>query len=215
LNPHYFEFTKSYRQKEDLEFVEILDKVRRCEVDDETLSQVNQRYDPHFIPKRTDFTITLTTNNFIANEQNNRRLSELESTKYQFIADSKGDFGDNKGPTNRILELKKDAQVIFTRNDSTGQRRWVNGTIAKIEFIANDIVEVRLPDGSVHQLEKETWEHRGYKYDRSKGKVTSEVKGTFVQYPIKLAWAITIHKSQGLTFDNVIIDLGSGAFVNG
>ncbi len=209
MNPHYFEFTTSHRQKEDLEFVELLDKVRRCDVDEEALTKINSRFDPGFIPKREDFTIILTTNNFIANVENNNRLLELGSSKYEFAADVKGDYEDSKAPTNHLLELKKDAQVIFIRNDSTGLRRWVNGTIAKIEFIANDIVEVRLPDGSTHKLEKDTWEHRGYKYDRAKGKVMSEVKGTFVQYPIKLAWAITIHKSQGLTFDNVTIDLGA------
>jgi ATP-dependent DNA helicase PIF1 len=91
----------------------------------------------------------------------------------------------------------------------------VGKRIGKIEFIADDIIEVKLPDGSVHAIEKETWDHRGYKYDRSKGRITSEAKGTFTQYPIKLAWAITIHKSQGLTFSNVVIDLGSGAFING
>ncbi len=189
--------------------------MRRCDVDEEALTKINSRFDPGFIPKREDFTIILTTNNFRANVENNNRLLELGSSKYEFAADVKGDYEDSKAPTNHLLELKKDAQVIFIRNDSTGLRRWVNGTIAKIEFIANDIVEVRLPDGSTHKLEKDTWEHRGYKYDRAKGKVMSEVKGTFVQYPIKLAWAITIHKSQGLTFDNVTIDLGSGAFVNG
>lgn len=213
LKPVFFEFKKSQRQKEDLEFVELLDKVRTCNVDQPSLDKLNERYNPAYIPKPEDFAITLTTNNDIANTENYKKLNELPFTKYEFVADAKGDFDEEKFPTNRMLELKKNAQVIFIKND--GQRRWVNGTIGRIEFIAQDIIEVRLPNGSVHKIEKETWDHRGYKYDRTNVKVTSEAKGTFTQYPIKLAWAITIHKSQGLTFDNVIIDLGSGAFVNG
>ncbi len=215
LAPTFFEFNKPHRQKEDLEFVELLDKVRDCTVDQETLNKLNERHDPFFQPKPEEFFITLTTNNYIADAENDKRLHALGHTQYEFGADVKGDFGEERFPGRQMLSLKKDAQVIFIKNDLSGHRRWVNGTIGKIEFIAHDIIEVKLSDGSVHRVEKETWDHRGYKYDRSKRRVISEAKGTFTQYPIKLAWAITIHKSQGLTFNNVIIDLGTGAFVNG
>lgn len=215
LNPVSFEFKKAQRQKEDLQFVELLDKVRECKVDAETLNKLNERYHPSYKPKPEDFVITLTTNNRIADEENERRLREIDLNQYVFTALTSGGFDEDKIPTNRNLVLKRHAQVIFTKNDLTGQRRWVNGTIGKIEFVADDIIEVKLSDGSIHAVTKETWEQRGYKYDRAKGKITSEAKGTFTQYPIKLAWAITIHKSQGLTFDNVIIDLGPGTFVNG
>ena len=215
LKPHFFEFTKSHRQREDLQFVNLLDKVRTCTVDKQTLSKLNERVDPLYAPMAEEFAITLTTNNYIAQRVNEEQLRQLPFTKHTFNADVKGDFDEKKYPTNLKLELKKNAQVVFIKNDIGGQRRWVNGTIGKIYFIANDVIEVKLPDGSVHAISRETWEHRGYRYDRSKRKIISEAKGTFTQYPIKLAWAITIHKSQGLTFDNVIIDLGQGAFVNG
>lgn len=213
LSPGFFEFKKSQRQKEDLQFVEVLDRVRTCCLDPESLAILNARYNPPYQPKPEEFVITLTTTNAIANTENNKRLLELHWTEYEFDADIVGDFPEDKYPTNPNLVLKQNAQIVLIKNDP--QRRWVNGTIAKVQFIASDIIEVRLPDGNVYTLEREAWEHRGYRYDKSLRKITSEVKGTFTQFPIKLAWAITIHKSQGLTFDNVIIDLGTGAFVSG
>src|SRR5690606_22638432 len=216
LNPNYVVLKKVYRQKDDFEFIELLDKVRLCEVDDTVIDKLNQRHRPDFISCINDFSITLTSNNNLANSINSSRLAELPFTKFDFEAIIEGEFRKDKYPTLKMLSLKKNSQVLFVKNDSkTNGRRWVNGTIAKIDFISHDIIEVRLQNGEVHKIEKETWENRKYEYDREKKKIVSNVIGTFQQFPLKPAWAITIHKSQGLTFDNVIIDLGSGAFVNG
>jgi hypothetical protein len=213
LNPTYFEFKKSYRQGSDLNFVELLDKVRVCDIDNDVLMNLNTRVNPSYVPKNDEFVITLTSNNAIAQNENARRLLELQYTTFKFEAEIAGEFKEATYPTSKTLELKKYAQVIFIRNDAA--QRWVNGTIAKVDFISNDLIEIRLQDGSIHRLEKMTWENRVFQYDKSRRRIVSELKGTFKQYPIKLAWAVTIHKSQGLTFDNVIIDVGSGAFVNG
>ncbi len=211
LNPTYFEFKKSYRQDKDLEFVEILDSIRICENNQGTLSSLNKRYYPTYIPKNDEFVITLASSNAIAYAENIRRLNELTYTLFKFEAEITGEFKEGRYPTNKVLELKKYAQVILVKNDTA--KNWVNGTIAKIEFLSDDILEVKLQDGSIHKIEKTVWENRSYKYNN--GKIVSELKGTFTQFPIKLAWAITVHKSQGLTFEKVAIDLGSGAFVNG
>ena len=213
LNPTYFEFKISYRQGSDLEFVKLLDKVRICDTGEDAIAALNIRVDPTYVPKNDEFVITLATNNMIAFNENSRRLYELPYTSFKFEAVIEGEFKQDKYPTDKTLELKKYAQVIFIKNDSGA--RWVNGTIAKIDFIADDFIEVRLQDGSIHKLEPSTWENRVFQYDKFKRRIVSETKGKFKQYPIKLAWAVTIHKSQGLTFDNTIIDVGTGTFVNG
>ena len=213
LNPNFFEFTKVHRQNEDKRFVELLDKIRICNPDDETFNEINKRYYPNYVPGTEEFVIMLTSINDIAYAENYRRLMALNFTQFSFQATISGDFKADRFPTAQILELKKYAQVVFIKNDF--ERRWVNGTIAKIEFISNDHIEIKLQNGTTHKLEKQTWENRKYKYDRESRKIVSEVVGTFTQYPIKLAWAITIHKSQGLTFEKMVIDLGTGAFVNG
>ena len=155
-------------------------------------------------------------NNYLAKSENISKISNLPYKSHFFKAKIIGDFKEDKYPTDVVLELKRNSQIMLVKNDSEANgRRWVNGTIGKIEFIEDEKVEIRLKNGSIYTLQKEIWENRHYQWDKNKGRITSKVVGTFEQYPLKLAWAITIHKSQGLTFDNVIIDLGSGAFVNG
>lgn len=215
LNPETFEFNKVHRQTNE-EFISLLNKVRDCSIDNNGIDELNKRYNPSFTPKPEEFVITLTTNNYLAKSENVTKLNSLPYKSHFFKANITGDFKEDKYPTDPVLELRRNSQIMLVKNDSVDKgRRWVNGTIAKIEFIDEEKIEIRLKDGTVHTLQKETWENRQYQWDKNKGRITSKVVGTFEQFPIKLAWAITIHKSQGLTFDNVIIELGSGTFVNG
>ncbi|HTF22003.1 MAG TPA: DEAD/DEAH box helicase [Chryseolinea sp.] len=213
LNVRPLILQKSYRQKNDFRFVEMLDRIRTCNVTDKMLAELNQRVLENYIQRHDEFCITLTTSNAIAREENQKRLAQLTTRKFVFAADAAGDFSQDQMPAAEFLELKRGAQVIFIRNDPNG--RWVNGTIGIVDFIEQERLDIRVSSGEVHTLERETWDNRGYKFDREKKTIVSEVKGRLMQYPVKLAWAITIHKSQGLTFEKVIIDMGAGAFVAG
>lgn len=215
LNPQTFEFQKVHRQS-DLNFISILNKVRDCSIEADGIKELNKRVKTNFNNENTDFVITLTSNNYLAKTENLTKLNNIPYKSHYFKATITGDFKEDKYPTDIVLELKRNSQIMLMKNDPDNNgRRWVNGTIAKIEFIDDSKIEVKLKDNSTHTLIKETWENRQYQWDKTKGRITSKIIGTFEQFPIKLAWAITIHKSQGLTFDNVIIDLGSGAFING
>ena len=215
LKPASFEFEKIHRQQNQ-EFIELLNEVRDCSIDMTGIAKLNERFNPNYSPVQDEFVIMLTSNRHLAQNENINRLNNLSYNSHFFNATITGDFKEDRYPTEPILELKRNAQVMFVKNDSADNgRRWVNGTIAKVEYVDEKKIEIKLKNGSIHTLGKETWENRQYGWDENKGRITSKVIGTFEQYPVKLAWAITIHKSQGLTFDNVIVDLGSGAFVNG
>lgn len=215
LLPKFFEFKKVHRQSNE-HFINLLNKVRDYSIQNEDIALLNANYNPNFVPDINDFVIMLTSNNFIAKEENRKRIINLSYTSHYFNAKITGDFKEDKYPTLPNLELKKNSQVMFVKNDSISNgRRWVNGTIGKVEFIADNEIEVRLIDNKIYKIQKEIWENRKYQWDKDKGKITSKIIGEFEQFPLKLAWAITIHKSQGLTFDKINLHTGSGTFVNG
>lgn len=215
LNPIKIELTKVHRQK-DTVFIETLNKVRDYSIIQSEVDEINDKCLRSDISEGHELEIMLTSNRFIANTENAKRLQSLPNLSFIFNAKITGEFNADRYPAPVNLELKRNAQIMFVKNDNAiDKRRWVNGSIATIEFLSDELIEVKLKDGSIHEIKKEVWENRKFKWDKIKGEITSEIIGTFEQFPIKLAWAITIHKSQGLTFDNVIIDLGTGTFANG
>lgn len=206
------ELKKSYRQDNE-EFISILDKVRTNTIKPSDIDKINQRVFSESELKENEFTITLTSNNEQAEKVNSLKILELKSKPFSFIANISGEFEASKYPTDENLILKEGAQVIFIKNDP--QKRWVNGSVGKITGLNNELVIVKLTNGSAFNVDKMKWENARYKYDRKNRKIENSVVGTFEQYPLKLAWAITIHKSQGMTFEKVIIDLGEGTFAGG
>jgi len=210
--PIMLELTKVYRQSE-RKFVDLLDQIRISEIDEYTLETLNTRYVP--VPSNTDFYITLCSRNAIADAINMKELQKLTDDKKRYPATITGTFAPQLFPTEQILQVCRGAQVMFVKNDPLKQ--YVNGTIGKIEALSEDTLEVIIIDSEGYEKKIEVtpqdWEIIKYTRDtENPEKIATEIIGTFRQFPIKLAWAITIHKSQGKTFDRVIIDLGGGAF---
>jgi ATP-dependent DNA helicase PIF1 len=211
-----FELNKVYRQ-ENRHFIRLLDAVRLNQIDYDDLDDLNARHVPNFNEK--DYFITLSPRNAVVDEINRHELSQLRTEEFTFIAEVSGQFDPKQFPTEGALKLKLGAQVMFIKND-TIKKEYVNGTIGKIIRLDYDkiTVQVEEKDGEMKsiEVEKQTWEILRYKLgDNDPTKIDSDVIGSFKQYPLRLAWAITIHKSQGKTFDKVIIDLTGGAFEHG
>lgn len=207
------ELTHVYRQSDSV-FINLLNKIRESCFDEETLHTLNERYIPDFKPNDDQGYITLTTHNYQAQQLNNRKLAELPGKSYYFTAEIANDFPEYSYPTDKKLELKQGAQVMFVKNDSSGEHRYYNGKIGKIVFINPNKITVVDQDGNEIQVEKETWSNVKYTINQDTKEITETIAGTFSQYPLKTAWAITIHKSQGLTFEHAIID-ASAAFSHG
>jgi ATP-dependent exoDNAse (exonuclease V) alpha subunit len=205
------ELQRVFRQR-DPEFIRLLNKVRNNRLELSDLKVINQRYQPSFNVRRDDLAITLTTTNARASAINVQRLAELRTEEYVFDAVIDGDFDDKSHPTDKKLRLREGAQVMMVKNDPN--KRWVNGSLGVVQELSHDAIKISFGT-AVHTIEPTSWEKSIYDYDRVHRSLESVVIGSFRQYPIKLAWAITIHKSQGKTFDNVIIDLGYGAFAHG
>lgn len=207
---NFFELEKNYRQSDE-KFITLLNKFRTNECENDDVKLLNERLDKKAIDEK-DGRVILTATNNVASEINYKRLSELPGKKHKYEATINGDFEEKVYPTDASLELKKGAQIMLIRNDPA--KRWVNGTIAEVSDLHDDIVEVSI-NRKKYEVGQATWNKIKYTYNRSEEKVEEDIVGSFSQLPIKLAWAITIHKSQGQTFDKVVIDLGHGAFAHG
>ncbi|MBZ0207260.1 MAG: AAA family ATPase [Flavobacteriales bacterium] len=206
------QLTKIFRQS-DTAFIEVLNAVRVGEVEDHHWKKLNTRVDYFFqVENQQDEYITLAPTNRRVDETNATRLATLREQTFTFRGQISGDFKQSNCPAPEVLELKKGAQVMMVKNH--GEKMWVNGSIGKVHSVSNDLIEVDIED-RIYPVQQEAWETVEYEYDREKRKMQQVVVGTFRQYPMKLAWAITIHKSQGLTFDRVHIDMGNGAFAHG
>jgi DNA uptake protein ComE-like DNA-binding protein len=203
-----------YRQT-DQHFLDILNKVRNNKIDNDTLLQLNKRYIPGFIQNPGEGYIILTTHNAQAKQINNMRLENLKTSRHILEGMVSGDFPEFTYPTDLELELKEEAQVMFVKNDSSPEKLYYNGKIGVIDEILEDQILVRCEDEDdlipVYPVE---WQNIKYSLDSKTQAITERVVGTFTQFPLKLAWAITIHKSQGLTFEKAIIDAKS-AFAHG
>jgi hypothetical protein len=212
--PVYLELKKVYRQREQ-SFVDLLNRVRNDELTQEDLLVLNRQYKAGFRAPDGEKYITLTTRNAKADAINGQELGRLATPAYRFEGEIKGEFPEYSLPTEITLTLKEGAQIMFIKNDTGEDRRYYNGKLGTIARIGMDRIEVRLEgSGDVIAIEKETWKNIRYSLNRDTAEIEEEELGAFVQYPIRLAWAITIHKSQGLTFERAIIDTGD-AFAPG
>lgn len=212
--PIYLELKNIYRQSDE-QFIDILNKIRNDQMDMDDLKMLNSYYKPDFKPQKEGEYITLTTHNNKADVINSNHLQQLPGAIHTFKASISGDFNETTVTAETDLKLKEGAQVMFIRNDKGDKPRYYNGKIGIIKSIKKEDICVVFPgkDEEVW-LEKETWENKRYKLNKETNLLEEDVKGTFTQFPIRLAWAITIHKSQGLTFDKAIIDAG-GSFAAG
>lgn len=203
-----------YRQS-DLHFVELLNRVRDNRADSSVLAALNSRYIPNFQPRVEEGYIRLTTHNYQAQQENERQLALLPGKPYTYEASISGKYPEMLFPTEQILTLKKGAQVMFVKNDSSADKAFYNGMIGTVTEINEKNFFVRTKDtGVVIKVEPEQWENTRYEIDERTNEITEEIDGTFKQFPVKPAWAITVHKSQGLTFDRAIIDV-QRAFTHG
>ena len=203
-----------YRQNDQV-FIKLLNKVRDNKVDSEVLSELNKRYIPDFDPDSGGGYITLTTHNIQAQSLNDSKLGKLPGRPHSFKAKIQDEFPEYSYPTANELILKVGAQVMFVKNDISRDKLFFNGKIGKVEEFEDDIIVVKCPDDDFPiRVEMAEWANMKYTLDDDTKEIQETVIGTFTQYPLKLAWAITIHKSQGLTFDRAVID-ACAAFAHG
>lgn len=206
------ELSTIYRQTDE-NFVRILNAIRERRIDANLLNRLNERYLPNFPADKSDGYIRLTTHNHTAQAYNEQRLNELPTKAYAFQAKVEGNFNESLFPADATLLLKQGAQVMFIRNDETGQGRYYNGKIGYVESLSQREIVVQCDD-EAFVVEPSEWANSRYILDEETKEIREEIEGTFRQYPLRLAWAITIHKSQGLTFEKAVIDAAS-SFAHG
>ena len=213
--PVYIEFNKIYRQSDE-QFIDLLNQVRNNELNNEGIKILESRFQPGFRRQKQDGYIILTTHNNKANEINAMELSKLNSKLFSYEAEVQNEFSERAYPAEQILYLKTGAQVMFIRNDTSDKgKRYFNGKIGAVSKLEADKIFVQCQDdGAEIEVSKEKWENIRYTLNNTTRQLDSDVLGSFTQYPLRLAWAITIHKSQGLTFEKAIIDAGE-AFAAG
>ena len=203
-----------YRQSEEV-FINMLNRIRENKIDSALLQELNQRYQPDFDPDNEEGYIVLTTHNAQAQRINSDKLAKIKDEIFTFKAEIKGNFPEYSFPTDALLELKKGAQVMFVKNDLGSEKRYYNGKVGIITGIDNNRIEVQgTEDQAPIFVEKAIWSNMKYSIDSNTKELKEEEEGSFEQYPLKTAWAITVHKSQGLTFDKAIID-ANASFAHG
>lgn len=209
-----FELEKVHRQS-DPTFIEILNEIRNGAINESLLQTLNQHYQPNPESGVLADHVTLTTHNHLVKKINEEMLGQLSGETHRFMAKVSGDFPKEAFPAEEELILKAGAMVMFIKNDSSGKKQFYNGRTAKVDSISGDTIRLTfLDDGSPFEASQEVWENTKYALSETDQKVTQTNAGSFTQFPLRLAWAITIHKSQGLTFDKAVIDVG-GAFAHG
>lgn len=212
---NYIQLTHIFRQK-DPQFISILNRIRNNTMEKSDFDVINKLYEPFEERPEGQNYITLTTINRIANEINQNALYKIDSPEFVYKATVKGMFKKESFPVDEELRLRVGAQVMFVRNDS--DKRWVNGTLGKVVYLDQYRIDVEVKEWDctrVYTVPKETWESTKYDKDTVTNKIVTRKMGSYTQYPLKIAYGITIHKSQGSTFDNVDLHFGNGAFVSG
>ena len=210
---NYFELTESFRQEEDQRFCELLNNIRIGQDLESTINQINSNcFDPTL---ESDFFMTLTSRKKRAEELNEYKLSHIEGEEELIKSKESGDLNENDLPAPRELKIKVGANVMFIKNDPEG--RWVNGTLGTVsECLDKKKKQIKVKiNNKTHKVEREEWNKVRFTYDEDSDDVLEEVISSFKQFPIKLGWAVTIHKSQGLTLESCSVDLGAGAFATG
>jgi ATP-dependent exoDNAse (exonuclease V) alpha subunit len=215
---HYIELTKIYRQTDET-FIHLLNAIRTNTATFEDLELLNTRFTPDLVTSPYGLTICLTTTNAKADEINASQLTQVKGDIFSAQAQLSGKFDPRQAPADMNLEIKPGAQIMFVNNDRA--HRWVNGSIGRVVKISQDkhtkedIIIVKINDGEMVEVTPFSWELFRYGYDGQKREITTNTVGTFTQYPLMLAWAVTIHKAQGKTFERVVVDIGHGTFAHG